>query len=335
VVRPLPLSVLELAPVCSGQTAAQALADTTTIAQLAEELGYRRIWVAEHHNTPSVASTSPEVLIAHLAGQTDRIRVGSGGVMLPNHAPFAVAERFAMLEALYPGRIDLGLGRAPGTDLRTSAALRSGNPQLVPDQLIQLSRYLADGDEGIRAIYGEHDEPELWMLGSSDGGARIAAALGMRFAFAHHFSPQYTDTALAIYRESFRASERLERPHVMVAAGIVVGDDDADAARRALPIGVSIMRLMVGRPAPVPTVEEAEALVERLSPEQRAMVESAAGLAIAGTAETVLAGLDDLAQRTQADEMMVTGMLSGPAQRLRMLKTVAAAFEPSAQRASS
>ncbi len=332
---PLPLSILELAPICVGRTAADALADATAIAVLAEELGYRRIWVAEHHNTPSVASTSPEVLIAHLAGRTERIRVGSGGVMLPNHAPFAVAERFAMLEALHPGRIDLGLGRAPGTDLRTGLALRSGNPQSVPDQLVELGRYLGDGHEGIRAVYGEHGEPELWMLGSSEGGARIAAALGMRFAFAHHFSPRFTDIALEIYRESFRPSARLESPYVIVAAGVVVGDDAADAARQALPIGVGIMRLMVGRPAPVPTIEEAEALIAGLGPEHRAMVESAADLVIAGTADAVAAQLEALAERTAADELMVTGMLSGPDQRLRMVEAVAATVGLSAQRASS
>lgn len=333
--RPLPLSVLELAPVSSGGTAAEALEDATAVALLAEDLGYRRIWVAEHHNTPSVASTSPEVLIAHLAGRTERIRVGSGGVMLPNHAPLAVAERFAMLEALYPGRIDLGLGRAPGTDPRTAAALRAGDPRRVPDQLRELARYLADGDEGIKAIYGAHGEPELWMLGSSDGGARIAAALGMRFAFAHHFSPRYTDTALAIYRESFRPSTSLRHPHVMVAAGVVIGEDDADAARQALPIGVSIMRLMVGRPAPVPTVEEAEALIGSLGPDQRAMVESAAAMVIAGTPEKAAADLGELARRTTADELMVTAMLSRTDQRLRMLEAVAAAYAPAAQSASS
>ena len=195
-----PLSILDLAPVATGRTAADALAETAALARRADALGMRRFWVAEHHNIPSVASTSPEVLIAHLAARTERIHVGSGGVMLPNHAPLAVAERFGMLEALHPGRIDLGLGRAPGTDMRTAMILRATSPDLFEEQFEALRGFLGDGYAGIRAVAGEHGVPELWMLGSTDGGARIAAALGLPFVFAHHFHPHLTEPALELYR---------------------------------------------------------------------------------------------------------------------------------------
>ena len=259
----VPLSVLDLAPVGAGHSAADALAGTTRLAQRADELGFRRFWVAEHHNIPSVASTAPEVLIAHLAANTERIRVGSGGVMLPNHAPLAVAERFGMLEALHPHRIDLGLGRAPGTDQRTALALRSTSPERFEEQFAQLRGHLGSGYGGMRAVAGEHTEPELWMLGSTDGGARIAAKLGLPFVFAHHFHPHFTEPALELYRGLFEPSELAAAPRMIVAAGIVVGDDDEDALRRALPGGVSMLRLRQGRPAPIPSVDDAEAHVRR------------------------------------------------------------------------
>src|SRR5919107_3730369 len=222
----IPLCILDLAPVAAGRTAAEALAETTQLARRADALGFRRFWVAEHHNIPAVASTTPETLIAHIAASTDRIRVGSGGVMLPNHAPLAVAERFGMLEALHPDRIDLGLGRAPGTDMRTALALRSTSPHEFEKQLAELRGFLGGGYGGMRAVSGEHTEPEIWMLGSTDGGARIAAALGLPFVFAHHFHPQFTEPALELYRSLFEPSEMLERPRVMVAAAVIAADDD-------------------------------------------------------------------------------------------------------------
>src|SRR3954454_6665092 len=239
----IPLSILDLAPIAAGATAADALAETTALAGRADELGFRRFWVAEHHNIPSVASTSPEVLIAHLTASTERIRVGSGGVMLPNHSPLAVAERFGMLEALHPGRIDLGLGRAPGTDMRTAMVLRATSPELFEEQFAALRGFLGDGYGGMRAVAGEHTVPELWMLGSTDGGARIAAKLGLPFVFAHHFHPHFTEPALELYRELFEPSELLAAPRVIVAAGVVAGADDEDAARLALPGAISMLRL--------------------------------------------------------------------------------------------
>lgn len=328
------ISVLDLVPVGAGGTASEALAGTAAVARRADSLGYRRYWVAEHHNVPSVASTSPEVLIAHLGAQTRRIRLGSGGVMLPNHAPLAVAERFGMLEALHPNRIDLGLGRAPGTDMRTAMALRSTDPNAFVDQLEQLRGHLGEGHRGIRAVSGPHTQPEIWMLGSTDGGARIAGALGMPFAFAHHFHPQYTEPALVLYREVFQPSVELERPRVIVAAGVIVGEDDAHAARLALPAGVSMLRLRQGRPAPVPSVETAEALVARLDPQERGVVEEVVARMITGGPARVEAELLELIERTGADEVMITSNLVDPDLRILGLEHVAAAFGDASLRGS-
>ncbi len=327
----LPISVLDLAPIAAGQSAADALAGTTAVARRADELGYKRFWVAEHHNIPSVASTAPETLIAHLAASTDRIRVGSGGVMLPNHSPLAVAERFGMLEALHPDRIDLGLGRAPGTDQRTAMVLRSGNPNEFGEQFAQLRGFLGNGYGGIRAVTGEHTVPELWMLGSTDGGARIAGPLGIPFVFAHHFHPHFTEPALELYRELFQPSDLADVPRTIVAAGIVVGEDDEDAARLALPGGVSMLWLRQGRPAPLPTVESAEAIVAELSGSERAVVDEAIARAIVGGPATVYSQLLDLAERTHTDELMITSHVADPAARARGLEHVARAFELQAQ----
>ncbi|MDP1846627.1 MAG: LLM class flavin-dependent oxidoreductase [Solirubrobacteraceae bacterium] len=330
----VPLSVLDLAPVRAGATAADALAGTTRLAQRADELGYKRFWVAEHHNIPSVASSAPEVLIAHLAAHTERIHVGSGGVMLPNHAPLAVAERFGMLEALHPGRIDLGLGRAPGTDQRTALALRSTSPEHFEDQFAQLRGFLGAGYGAIRAVAGEHTVPELWMLGSTDGGARIAAELGLPFVFAHHFHPHFTEPALELYRSRFVPSDLLEAPRAIVAAGIVVGDDDEDALRRALPGGVSMLRLRQGRPAPIPSVEDAEALVRQLGERELAVVQDAIGRAIIGHPQTVHGELVDLIERTGADELMLTSQVADPGQRIEGIERIAEAFELTARAAA-
>jgi len=323
----LPLSVLDLAPIGAGQSAREALAGTTALARRADELGYKRFWVAEHHNIPSVASTAPETLIAHLAASTPRIRVGSGGVMLPNHAPLAVAERFGMLEALHPHRIDLGLGRAPGTDQRTAMVLRSGDPNRFAEQFAELRGYLGTGHGGIRAVTGEHTVPELWMLGSTDGGARIAGALGLPFVFAHHFHPHFTEPALALYRELFVASDLADRPRTIVAAGVVVGEDDEHAARLALPGGVSMLWLRQGRPAPLPTVEQAEAIVDGLPGAERAVVEDAVARAIVGGPDAVSSALLDLAERTGTDELMITSHVADAETRARGLEHVARAFE--------
>jgi luciferase family oxidoreductase group 1 len=247
--------------------------------------------------------------------------------MLPNHAPLAVAERFGMLEALHPGRIDLGLGRAPGTDMRTAMALRSTSPERFEEQLAELRGHLGTGHGGMRAVSGEHTVPELWMLGSTDGGARIAGMLGLPFVFAHHFHPHFTEPALELYRALFRRSELAEAPRAIVAAGVVIGDDEEDALRRALPGGVSMLRLRQGRPAPIPNVEDAEALVRRLGERELAVVQDAIGRAIIGGAQTVHAELIDLVERTGTDELMLTSQVADPDQRIEGLERIAEAFE--------
>jgi luciferase family oxidoreductase group 1 len=326
-----PLSILDLAVVAEGRSAADALAETTALARRADALGFRRFWVAEHHNIPSVASTAPEVLIAHLAATTDRIRVGSGGVMLPNHAPLAVAERFGMLEALHPGRIDLGLGRAPGTDMRTAMALRSTSPELFEEQFAQLRGHLGNGYGGMRAVSGDHTVPELWMLGSTDGGARIAAALGLPFVFAHHFHPHFTEPALELYRSRFVPSDLLDAPRTIVAAGIVVGEDDEHAERLALPGAVAMLRLRQGRPATIPSVRSAVALLARLSPAEQAVIDESLRRPIVGSAQTVHAGLLDLVERTGTDELMLTSQVAEAGMRERGLELLADAFALSEQ----
>ena len=315
----VPLSVLDLAPVPAGSTSGQALADSLELARTVDALGYRRFWVAEHHGMPGVASSSPAVLIGAVAAATERLRVGSGGVMLPNHAPLVVAEQFGMLEALHPGRIDLGLGRAPGTDGRTAAALRRSVDGLsadeFPQQLVQLRGFFRGPVQGLTAVPAQGNEPAVWLLGSSGYSAQVAGHLGLPFAFAHHFSGQYTLPALALYRESFRPSEVLAEPYAMVCASVVAADDDATARRLAMPGGLSFLRLRSGTPGPVPTVEEAEAYP--YSPAERAFVEDRLDSQVIGGPETVRQGLEDLLDATQADELMVTTLVHDPADRLR------------------
>lgn len=323
------LSVLDLAPIAAGRSAGAALAGTTALARHAEELGFRRFWVAEHHNSPSAASTSPETLIAHVAANTGRIRVGAGGVMLPYHAPLAVAERFGMLEALHPGRIDLGLGRAPA-DERTEKALRSDDPGRFDEQLAELRGYLGGGHHGIRAVTGEHTLPSLWLLGSTDDGARRAARLGMAFVFAAHFHPHLAVQAVALYRELFAPSQITDRPRTIVAAGVVVGEDDEHAAALALPAAVATLWRRQGRPAPMPSAGLARALVARLSGAELAVVRDAAGRAIVGSPATVHAGLSKLVRDTQPDELMLTSPVADAELRARGLEQIAAAFEPAA-----
>ena len=266
----VPLSVLDLAPVAAGATAGQALEYTTELARRTEQLGYRRFWVAEHHNMPAIASSAPAVLIAHLAAATTTIRVGSGGVMLPNHAPLVVAEQFGTLEALHPGRIDLGIGRAPGTDQYTALALRRTmeglSAEAFPQELADLIKlFSAEGPRRpITATPGRGDMPAIWLLGSSGFSAQLAGLLGLPFAFAHHFSSANTVPALALYRQNFQPSQWLERPHTMVAVNAICADTDERARWLSGPAALSFVRLRTGRrprwpaprrrrPTPIPT----------------------------------------------------------------------------------
>jgi luciferase family oxidoreductase group 1 len=332
-VGPAPVSVLDLAPVPDGSTSAEALRNTVELAQRVEALGFHRLWVAEHHNMPGIASSAPAVLIARLADATERMRIGSGGVMLPNHAPLVVAEQFGMLEALHPGRIDLGIGRAPGTDQRTALALRRTMAGLgaedFPQELAELRAYFTAAPHGITAVPAQGNEPEVWLLGSSDYSAQMAGLLGLPFSFAHHFMPGTTEAALAVYRHSFRPGV-LEAPRAMVAVNVVCADDDERAAWLAGPIGLSFLRLRQGRPGRLPSPEEAAAY--EYSPAEREGVRARLEDQAVGSPETVLGKLHALRDRTGADELMITTMLHGHADRVRSFELVAAALREDAER---
>jgi luciferase family oxidoreductase group 1 len=325
----VPLSVLDLVPVGAGSSASAALAASTALVRRAEELGFRRYWVAEHHGMPGIASSAPAVLVAHLAGATSTIRVGSGGVMLPNHQPLVVAEQFGMLDALHPGRIDLGIGRAPGTDPRTARALRRGTDPLgaddFPDQLTELAAYFR-GDGPVLAVPARGQQPALWLLGSSGYSAQVAGLLGLPFAFAHHFSGENTLPALALYRETFRPSPVLDTPYAMIAASVLVAGTDEEARRLAMPGALQFLRLRQGRPGLVPTVEEA--LAHPYTEQERAFVEDRLGGQVIGSPETVRAGVRELVHRTGVDELMVVTGTHDPADRLRSYELLAAAMAP-------
>jgi luciferase family oxidoreductase group 1 len=326
--RRVPLSVLDLAPVPSGSTTADALRNSLDLARRVEQLGYTRYWVAEHHNMPGIASSSPAVLIGQLAAATSTLRVGSGGVMLPNHPPLVVAEQFGMLEALHPGRIDLGIGRAPGTDPATARALRRSTGPLsaddFPQQLTELVDYFAAADglaPPVRAVPAAGNRPAVWLLGSSGYSAQLAGLLGLPFAFAHHFSAAMTDVAMASYRASFRPSAALAAPYAMVVQSVLLAPTREEAEYLALPFRLSMASLRTGRPIPLPTPEEAAA--HEWTPMERAAVERSPGRPTVGTVEDALADLEELVARTGADELMVTTSAHNPEHRVRTLALLA------------
>ena len=325
----VPLSVLDLVPIGSGSTATAALEHSTALIQRVEQLGFRRYWVAEHHGMPGIGSSSPAELLAHLAASSSRIRVGSGGVMLPNHQPLVVAEQFGTLEALHPGRIDLGIGRAPGTDPRTAAALRRGTDPLgaddFPEQLTELVAYF-HGDGPVLAVPAVGHQPDLWLLGSSGYSAQVAGLLGLPFAFAHHFSGQNTMAALGLYRETFRPSGVLAEPYSMIGAAVLVADTDAEARRLALPGALQFLRLRQGKPGLVPTPEEAAA--HPYSDEERAFVEERLAGQVIGAPDTVRDGVRELVERTGVAELMVVTSTHGGADRLRSYELLAGAVTP-------
>ena len=322
----VPLSVLDLVPIGVGSSASEALAHSTSLVRKAEELGFRRYWVAEHHAMPGVGSSAPAVLIAHLAAVTSRIRVGSGGVMLPNHQPLVVAEQFGMLDALHPGRIDLGIGRAPGTDPRTARALRRGaslGADEFPDQLTELAAYFR-GEGPVLAVPAAGQQPAMWLLGSSGYSAQVAGLLGLPFAFAHHFSAENTLPALALYRETFRPSPLLERPYAMIAASVFAADTDAEAHRIALPSALQFLRLRQGKPGLVPTPDDAAAYP--FTPVERQAIDERMGTQIIGSPETVRDGVRELVERTGVDELMVVTNTHDGADRLRSYELLAKAL---------
>lgn len=342
----VPLSVLDLVTVGQGSTATRALRTSVDIAKLTESRGFHRFWVAEHHSMPGVASSSPAVILAHIAAHTERIRLGSGGVMLPNHAPLVIAEQFGTLEAMAPGRVDLGLGRAPGTDGATAAALRRSDrlnegADDFPQQLMELIRFLDDDfPDGhpyarIHAVPGpvqatapggvqSAHRPPVWLLGSSGFSARLAGTLGLPFAFAHHFSAQNTIPALDLYRESFRPSAVLDAPYALIGVSALAADDDREARRQVLTGALSMVRLRTGRPGLIPSPEEAAAY--DFSPMEREFVDGWLANVVHGTADEVRGGLDDLAKRTGADELMITANAHGGEARLRSYDLIADAY---------
>ncbi|MFE1908956.1 LLM class flavin-dependent oxidoreductase [Streptomyces gardneri] len=334
---PVPLSVLDLAAVGEGTTAREALQTSARLARLAEARGLLRYWVAEHHSMPGISSSSPAVILAHLAAQTRTLRLGSGGVMLPNHAPLVVAEQFGTLEALAPGRIDLGLGRAPGTDGATAAALRrAGGAESddFPAEVAELIRFLRDDfpdGHPYRRIHavpgpvqGEVGQPQVWLLGSSGFSAQLAGRLGLPFAFAHHFSARNTLPALELYRSSFRPSATLAEPYVVLGVFAFAGDDAEEARRQALTGALATVRLRSGRPGLVPTPEEAGRHV--FTEQERAVLGTWLDNALYGTADEVRAGLDELQKRTDADELMLAMNSHGPDFRVRSYELIADAY---------
>lgn len=319
----VPLSVLDLVPVGSGASATDALAASTALARRVDELGYQRYWLAEHHGMPGIASSAPAVIIAHIAAATTRIRVGSGGVMLPNHQPLVVAEQFGILDALHPGRIDLGIGRAPGTDQRTARALRRGTSPLgaddFPDQLVELVSYFR-GDGPVLAVPATGAQPAIWLLGSSDYSAQVAGMLGLPFAFAHHFAAENTIPALTLYRERFRPSAVLQQPYAMIAAAVFAAETDEEARRLALPSAIQFLQLRKGNPGLLPSPEEAAA--HELSDFERAFVEDRMSQQIIGSPDTVREGVTELLERTEADELMIVTAMHGAADRIRSYEIV-------------
>ncbi len=340
---PFPLSVLDLSPLPAGSSSTRALRNTLDLAVLADRLGYRRYWVGEHHNLPSVICTSPEVIIGHVASVTRDIRVGSGGIMLPNHAPLRIAEAFHTLEALHPGRIDLGLGRAPGSDGRTALALRrtiervsaDDFPELLDELLAFGSRSFPPGHpfQSVRALPDDVALPPIWILGSSDFGARLAALRGFGFGFAHHFSAQWALPAARAYRDNFRPSKHGAAPHLILTVTAVCAETDAQANHLAATLDLAAVRRSRGEFAPL--VNPDEAITYPFSPSERAVIENFRENIFVGSPATVRAGLEGLCAATRADEIMITTMVWDHAARRRSYEMLAEAFGLEARNAEA
>lgn len=320
-----PLSILDLAPITEGSDAATALRNSLDLARHAEQWGYRRFWVAEHHNMPGIASAATAVVIAHIAQGTKTIRVGAGGIMLPNHAPLVVAEQFGTLESLFPGRIDLGLGRAPGTDHTTAVALRrtlASNPDLFPQDVLELMAYFdGEGAQRVRAVPGAGLTVPIYILGSSLFGAQVAAAFGLPFAFASHFAAQQMIPAVQIYRDRFKASAQHERPYVMLGVNIIAADTDAEARLLATSGRQSFASLRAGKPIPLPPPNADWA--KDVVPFDPAQLESLQSVSFVGSVETVRSGLRAFEERMQPDETIVVSHVYDHRARLRSYELAA------------
>ncbi|HEX8463413.1 MAG TPA: LLM class flavin-dependent oxidoreductase [Abditibacterium sp.] len=322
----LPFSLLDLVPITQGSDAGQALKNSLDLARHAETWGYNRFWVAEHHNMPGIAGAATAVVLGHIAGGTSQIRVGSGGIMLPNHAPLVIAEQFGTLESLFPGRIDLGLGRAPGTDQITARALRrDGNrADSFPQDVVELQNYLAPAtpNQRVRAVPGAGTQVPIWLLGSSVYSASLAGTLGLPFAFASHFAPDLLLQALSIYRAHFEPSDFLEKPYAMVAVNVFAADSDAEARRLFTSVEQSFVNLRRGAPGQLPPPLE--------DPENRPWadfeqqnIDHALAFSYVGTPETIQSGLQTILDQTGADELIITGMIYDHAARLRSFELAA------------
>jgi luciferase family oxidoreductase group 1 len=323
----IPFSVLDLAPVTEGSDAGQAFRNTLDLAQLTERLGYQRYWLAEHHNMPGIASAATAVLIGHVAGGTKTIRVGAGGIMLPNHAPLQVAEQFGTLASLYPGRIDLGLGRAPGTDQATAKALRRyfDSADAFPNDVMELLGYFEPVKPGqpVRAVPGAGIEVPVWLLGSSLFSATLSARLGLPFAFASHFAPDAMDEALALYRRDFRPSKRLQQPYAMLGINVVAADSDEQARRLFTTQQQSFINLRRGRPGLIPPpIDDIESY---WTPVEKLGLERALACAVVGDEDTVTDGIGAFIERHKPDELLITANVFEHAARRHSFEIAAAA----------
>ena len=322
----IPFSILDLSPIPQGGTAGDALRNTRELAQKADGLGFTRYWLAEHHNMPGIASAATALGIGHVAAATKNLRVGAGGIMLPNHSPLVIAEQFGTLASLYPGRIDLGLGRAPGTDMATARALRrdvNAAAEQFPQDVLELQSYFAEPEPGqtIRAVPGAGLNVPLWILGSSLFGAQLAAMLGLPFAFASHFAPDYLMQALEIYRTRFEPSKQLDRPHAMVGANVLVADTDDEARRQFTSQQQSFINLRRGRPTQVPP--PIDDIGTYWSPPEQAMVERALAVSFVGAPATVSQGLAAFIESVNPDELMITAHIHDQSARLRSVELAA------------
>ncbi len=322
----IPFSILDLAPITEGSDASQALRNSLDLARHAERWGFKRFWLAEHHSMPGIASAATAVVMAHVAAGTTTIRIGAGGVMLPNHSPLVIAEQFGTLESLHPGRIDLGLGRAPGTDQLAARALRRNlatDPEAFPHDVIELMEYFQPTSANpVRAIPGMGLKIPLWILGSSLFGAQMAAAFGLPFAFASHFAPAQMMDAIRTYRESFRASADLDKPYVMLGFNAIAADTDDEAHFLTTSVQQAVVNLRSGRPSRLPP--PLAGYRERLSPSEQALLQSVLSCSAIGSPTTVHQAIDAFIARTGADELIITSQVFDHAKRLRSFEIVGA-----------
>jgi luciferase family oxidoreductase group 1 len=322
----IPFSVLDLSPITSGGTAAQSLSNTLDLARHAEKWGFRRYWLAEHHSMPGIASAATSVVIGHVAAGTSTIRVGAGGIMLPNHAPLVIAEQFGTLEALFPGRIDLGLGRAPGSDQVTARALRrtlASDPDKFPHDVVELMGYLGTpaADQHVLAIPGVGSNVPVWILGSSLFGAQVAAALGLPFAFASHFAPAMMMEAIEVYRARFRPSAQLDSPYVMLGFNVFAADSDREARLLATSMQQAFVNLRSGHPTQLPA--PVEGYESQLPPAARALLADVLSCSAIGSPDTIRSRISAFIARTQPQELMITSQMFDHSARLRSYEIVA------------